>query len=158
MKNKAKHWYDDDFNEAVETANILKDIKKLQDIQDKNDRDIKKRQKQLIKIQRASQQPQIKKPRVYNNGIPPKYRSYINRANKKQIEFSLSMDEFNIITAANCTYCGSAGGGIDRINSKMGYTIENSTPCCKMCNLMKYTHSQEDFISQIKKIHRFLNL
>jgi len=42
--------------------------------------------------------------------------------------------------------------GIDRIDSSVGYTIENCVPCCSMCNLMKLDYSPEQFLNQVKKI------
>ena len=47
--------------------------------------------------------------------------------------------------------------GIDRYDSKLGYTIENSVPCCKNCNRAKSDLSFEDFKLHIKKIYEWLH-
>ena len=53
-----------------------------------------------------------------------------------------------------CTYCGEVLQkiGIDRADNELGYTIENSVPCCTICNLMKRTLPKEVFIAQCEKI------
>jgi hypothetical protein len=98
-----------------------------------------------------------------------KYLSYKTRAknHKKKIKFLLSKNEFRRIILMNCHYCNSKpvyahthrsyngeflSNGIDRINSAIGYTIENCVPCCPRCNLMKNNLSYEDFINHIKRI------
>lgn len=43
--------------------------------------------------------------------------------------------------------------GIDRINSNIGYIIDNCRPCCKTCNFMKGELSAEDFLTQVSKIN-----
>ena len=48
----------------------------------------------------------------------------------------------------NITY-----SGIDRIDSKEGYNINNCVPCCKICNMMKNNLSIDMFLSKIKQIH-----
>jgi hypothetical protein len=93
----------------------------------------------------------------YMPHLPKHFRSYIMRANKKGIEFNITLVYFNELMAANCVYCGASGRiSLDRINSKEGYTIENIQPCCITCNMMKYTYSHEAFISHIRRIYRHL--
>lgn len=42
--------------------------------------------------------------------------------------------------------------GIDRINNKIGYEIENCVSCCSLCNWMKREFDKEIFLSHIKSI------
>lgn len=89
----------------------------------------------------------------YSSKLDPKYKSYLMRANKKQISMELSEDEFKSIISGNCYYCGSSYKiGIDRVNSLDGYLIDNVVPCCTKCNMMKYINTQEEFISHIRRI------
>lgn len=93
--------------------------------------------------------------------------SYVKRARKKEIAFSLSETKFRELTSSDCHYCGkppemlmqNRGGtgsyvynSIDRLNPSKGYTDENSVPCCKICNYMKWTLTERDFISHVKLI------
>jgi hypothetical protein len=88
------------------------------------------------------------------------FRDYQNRAKRKGIEFSLTIEEFAEITKQRCVYCGveprnecrmewGAGtyfyNGIDRIDNAIGYTQDNVAPCCAICNYAKKTSSVEDF-------------
>jgi hypothetical protein len=91
-----------------------------------------------------------------NTAEPKQYKSYRLRANAKRIKFELSQEEFFSLIEMDCTYCGGVGGGIDRKDSKIGYTKENSVPCCWKCNNMKYTHSIDNFIKHVKKIYNFI--
>lgn len=90
--------------------------------------------------------------RIKRRSEPVAYRNYRNSADRRRIEFNLSIEVFNELANSNCTYCGGKGGGVDRLNSKIGYIIENSVSCCGKCNMMKHTHSVEDFINQVNKI------
>ena len=45
--------------------------------------------------------------------------------------------------------------GIDRVNSDIGYTKENSVTCCKYCNFAKHTMSEDDFYKWIRKVYEF---
>lgn len=86
---------------------------------------------------------------------------YKKRARKKQIEFALSDARFRSLTSLDCQYCGAppamiirnkSGSGqyiynsIDRRDPSQGYTKNNSTPCCKVCNYMKWTLSEKEFL------------
>lgn len=42
--------------------------------------------------------------------------------------------------------------GLDRIDSKKGYTLENILPCCTRCNIIKHTASIDEFFSHIERI------
>ncbi len=94
---------------------------------------------------------------AYKQILPKRYREYLNRANKKGLPFELTIDEFNHVLSLDCVYCGSSSRmTIDRIDSKCGYTIDNSQPCCFLCNIMKYTHSEHEFLRQITKIYKHI--
>ena len=84
--------------------------------------------------------------------IKTTFTSYLKRAEQKNISFELSLEEFTLIRNAMCTYCGGTGGTIDRIDSSIGYTIKNSAPCCRTCNTMKCTLSEDDFKIHIMQI------
>lgn len=94
--------------------------------------------------------------RKFPKGTPHNFKQYITRAEDKNLDFDFNIEEFNQFISKACTYCGAIpANGIDRIDSKIGYTISNSTPCCKYCNNMKYIHSTEFFLNHIKSIYDF---
>ena len=54
-----------------------------------------------------------------------------------------------------CAYCGCDNcNGIDRVDSKLGYTIGNTVPCCAICNKMKNNFTLEVFKDKISKIYK----
>jgi hypothetical protein len=59
---------------------------------------------------------------------------------------------------APCTYCGYAPGatkgGIDRVDSKGGYTPDNVAPCCWPCNLMKNSMRLDLWLAHLRRIVR----
>lgn len=72
----------------------------------------------------------------------------------RDIKFNLTYEEFITFWQKPCYYCGSEIEtiGIDRVDNKKDYDMENLIPCCWICNRMKSDLSQEDFISHCKKI------
>ena len=91
----------------------------------------------------------------YNSTPSGEYRIYKNVATRKGKEFLLSLEDFSQIKTKSCIYCGEdkERRGIDRIDNSLGYTRENSAPCCQICNYMKKNYSVEKFISHVKKIY-----
>lgn len=47
---------------------------------------------------------------------------------------------------------GLAFNGIDRVDSKSNYTVDNVVPCCKFCNIAKQNYKVEDFLNWAKRI------
>lgn len=104
------------------------------------------------------------------------YLKYKNLAKRRGISFSLLKEDFIRMIYDNCTYCGSAPtghtiahrkhlddvkivhNGVDRIDSSLGYSKDNCTPCCKNCNWAKLELSLEDFKEHILRIATHMNL
>ena len=104
--------------------------------------------------------------------------SHIKRRNKQlgHIE-CMPLSTFAKLIKSPCRYCGIGSSkeiedrlneskskkrmsdhilkcnGIDRINSDLGYTVDNSTPCCKLCNFAKHTMTEVDFYSWVKRVY-----
>ena len=63
--------------------------------------------------------------------------------------------ESRIVTDDNAQLHWIKANGIDRLNSIIGYTIENCVPCCEKCNLMKSNYSENEFLDHIERIRNF---
>ena len=128
----------------------------------------KKRSLEGFNKQRGVARPQMQKP----NGesiLNIQLALYKKGAKERKLDFNLSKEEFRALVALNCTYCGEPPrllkkkdclttrymNGIDRVDSSLGYTLENCVPCCKTCNYMKLDMSRSDFIFHLKKVLRF---
>ena len=42
---------------------------------------------------------------------------------------------------------------LDRLDSALGYTIDNVVPCCKICNFAKNTMSVEEFRAWLSRVY-----
>lgn len=100
------------------------------------------------------------------------YSVYKHNALKRDLEYSLTIEDFKRLTSLNCYYCNDAPkyahngvtcstpyiyNGIDRVNNSIGYTLDNSIPCCRTCNWMKRTQLQSDFIEKCAAITKNMN-
>lgn len=96
------------------------------------------------------------------------YRMYKKGANRRNHQFSLSLEEFKFITSQNCFYCGESPSqvikdknshgeyiynGIDRLDSNHGYFVENCVPCCIACNIAKHDFDYSYFKQHIKNMY-----
>lgn len=92
--------------------------------------------------------------------------SYKIGARKRNVDFSLSKEEFSNLISKNCYYCGSIPAsiykkstgnliynGIDRIDNNLGYSLNNVVTCCVTCNYAKNKLTQSKFFEMIKNIY-----
>lgn len=91
---------------------------------------------------------------------------YKRNAQTRNLEWSLSKDQFNKLVQDSCFYCNinaedlweTASGssfvrsGIDRFDNSKGYTIENCVSCCKICNRAKGSMPGEMFLKWITRL------
>lgn len=99
------------------------------------------------------------------------YKQYIRSAKISGRDFYLSKEEFKEITSKNCYYCGQLPkqcvystrvksnfygnyvyNGIDRIDNSIGYIYNNCQPCCGICNRMKSSMNNTEFLNHIKRL------
>jgi uncharacterized protein YdaU (DUF1376 family) len=100
------------------------------------------------------------------------FNIYRLRAKHRKQDFDLTKEEFFKIINSNCHYCNTSPillrfndrkteksllNGVDRVDSLLGYTTENTVPCCTTCNRMKLDHTTSDFLNHIQKITKFQN-
>lgn len=100
------------------------------------------------------------------------FGTYRYNAKKKGLEFDLTIEIFKELVSKNCIYCDAAPvvrnkklkkgrigqlpcNGVDRKNNSIGYTIDNSAPCCPKCNMMKKDLKYDEFLIHIGKINDF---
>lgn len=84
-------------------------------------------------------------------GLNKLFSVYKTKAKDRNHSFSLNISEFKEITSKNCIYCGDIPrhysltnehsrylyNGIDRMDNKIGYELNNVVPCCVLCNYAK---------------------
>lgn len=80
------------------------------------------------------------------------FYDYKHHAEKRNIPFNLSFNDFKKLILQPCCYCKSPPNklnGVDRKDNSKGYTKDNSVACCKYCNFAKYTLSEKEFAEKI---------
>lgn len=119
--------------------------------------------------------------RLFHRVLKRVWRIYAHNATDRGREFSLTWDQFVLLVAQPCYYCGAidrrslicTGGkhlhgrksaelppedqfvsinGLDRKDSGRGYTVDNCVPCCKWCNYGKSTQHHDEFLARCKRI------
>ena len=93
------------------------------------------------------------------------YNRYKFKAEQKSLIFNLSLEQFKIITSQDCHYCKVKPSqkaknnniiyiynGIDRKDNNIGYELNNSLPCCKVCNRAKNSMTYIEFIEYLDRI------
>lgn len=102
-----------------------------------------------------------------------RFKEYQQSAKVRNLEWSLTFEQFCDLISKNCVYCNSKPenhfrsigqkktisegvmNGIDRVDSSKGYTIDNCVSCCSKCNYMKNDLSKDTFLDHITKIYLF---
>lgn len=91
-----------------------------------------------------------------------RYNTYKARAlNKLRVLFELTPAQFAEIIAQKCYLCGRENttthkNGIDRIDNRTGYVMDNCAPCCGRCNIFKRDIENFNiFIALLEQIHSF---
>jgi hypothetical protein len=94
---------------------------------------------------------------IYRQKLEGKFSSIKNGARRRNYSFKLTIEQFQHIIEQPCTYCGESEKkiGVDRVDNTQGYTVENSAPCCKICNMMKKDMTLENFLTHAQKIADF---
>lgn len=92
-----------------------------------------------------------------DRGIFMRYKGDCKRRGRltRGIEMRLSLEQFSEIINKPCYYCGIENcRGVDRVDSEDHYSLENSRPCCRVCNGMKSNRTETQFFEHIKQIIR----
>lgn len=87
------------------------------------------------------------------------YYAYTKAAEELNHEWQLSCEQFEHLIKQPCHYCGDLPlrklHDVDRVDNSVGYLSANCVTCCKMCNMMKYRYTTQEFIEHCKLIVRY---
>ena len=116
---------------------------------------------------------EVRKARLKPNNfgvIHQIYSGYIRHAKTLGCIFDIPEADFTSLIQKTCCYCGSCStnikktsscklgfkyNGIDRIDPKLGYTLDNVVSCCKDCNFAKKNMTKNEFLSWIERVYLF---
>lgn len=114
-------------------------------------------------------------------GFKKLYRRYKQAASHRQLEFTLTEEDFRLLTSSRCFYCGCEPSqnsdladvrdismeriefgrytynGVDRVNPDHDYTNDNCVACCAVCNRMKSDMSLLEFRDHIRMVDINMN-
>jgi rfaE bifunctional protein nucleotidyltransferase chain/domain len=92
---------------------------------------------------------------------------YIQNSKRRGLTFELTPEHFKELISKNCSYCGclpfqvfkkhqltKVFNGIDRIDNSIGYIPNNVKTCCGVCNRMKGSLSENDFLTSISRLSK----
>ena len=105
------------------------------------------------------------------------YRKTRVGAAGRGLQFALTFDEWAAIVAGACYLCGDSPrersivtsryqaqdrrythstsvNGVDRRDNSKGYTPDNCSPCCDICNRLKHAHALPVLLAHLEKIVR----
>ena len=104
-----------------------------------------------------------------DTGLKETYRSYKSNANKRGIQFELTLEDARDLFSKDCHYCGRKPSsmyiksyypfiynGIDRKINSLGYLKENCVTCCGICNRSKVDLDYDVFLHMIEVIYNRL--
>jgi hypothetical protein len=113
----------------------------------------------ILKIKEHNQKDEVKKRNSLQQhnrqqSLRGKYKEYKFSSKKRNIEFNLTLEQFETFLNKPCEYCGDIMDkiGIDRVDNTKGYTMENCVPCHEKCNKIKNKHDKKFFILKCIKI------
>jgi hypothetical protein len=84
---------------------------------------------------------------------------YKRQSVDRGIKWTITDNHFYSLIRGLCYYCGHQPtamqqfNGVDRFEESLGYTPQNSVPCCEKCAVMKLELSTEELSTQVKHIH-----
>lgn len=100
------------------------------------------------------------------------YLHYRGQAQMRGLLWKLTKEEAKRLFTSSCFYCGAAPSqviyrkrangsftynGIDRVDNKQGYSIENCVACCGQCNRAKTDMSINEFKNWVDNVyHQFV--
>lgn len=115
----------------------------------------------------ASEIVKIRNRGSRKNSWEVELNNHIAHSIERGIHSELTIEEFTKLSQADCYYCGMQPlqscksailrenlvkkNGIDRIDSKLGYTIGNCVSCCADCNLSKLDKDLQSFYESTKR-------
>lgn len=132
-----------------------------------------KAEKMQMEVEKVRNSEYYEKMGLNQMGLRKKvFGEYIRNAANRGIPMNLKFEEFNALINQDCYYCGQKPyvheglisranksepmlkhNGIDRIDSSIGYEVDNCVPCCFRCNRAKDIMTTEEFLSHVSNIY-----
>ena len=94
------------------------------------------------------------------HSIEKRLKLLVQSAKKRGISVNLNSYYYKRLLEIGCIFCGQelfdqGGYCLDRHDNTKGYTEDNVSPCCKICNQAKGQLTHVEYFNWIKKSYRF---
>jgi hypothetical protein len=123
-----------------------------------------------------SEGPRIEDPRArrvsQSAWVNRIYRTYRHNALRLGRDFTLTREDVSRLVMQCCAYCGASSmntshealvatataatsfayNGMDRVDSRRGYTLDNVVSCCRVCNFAKGKMHGSDFLAWVQRV------
>ena len=89
---------------------------------------------------------------------PNRQYAYLKgKCRRNGVELSLTLEQYIELRKMPCHYCGHklplTGYCLDRKDGTIGYSVDNTVPCCTICNFTKHSiWSYEEYIEIAKVV------
>lgn len=84
--------------------------------------------------------------------IGNRFRMNISVAARRGKSWTITIDQYKHLMQMPCHYCGGplpeTAFGLDRLDNKVGYELQNVVPCCTLCNMAR----RDQFTSEEMKL------
>lgn len=93
----------------------------------------------------------------YNRSLMGRWKGAHKGADKRGLDWTMTIDEFDLLTKLSCHYCGDTPArgeyvGVDREKNETGYSWANGLSCCWRCNAGKNDATKEEFVARSKRV------
>lgn len=92
----------------------------------------------------------------YERNLLPRNKlwGYKQGAKSRNLEWTLTDNQFMALWQVPCHYCGEPIDtiGLDRLDNTKGYTPDNVGTCCFTCNRMKGNMTTDEWLAHIRKV------
>lgn len=85
-----------------------------------------------------------------------RYKQCVKMAIVRSIDWQIDIKDFERLAHSACFYCDAPAPkglhGVDRLDPKLPYTLDNVQPCCTPCNVSKARRNFPEFLEMCIKI------
>ena len=88
----------------------------------------------------------LKRNKSRSYSVPNRFSQAKAEAKRRNIGWNINLEDYTELIKQPCYYCGSqnesTGVGLDRVSNdkNIGYSKENTLPCCGVCNQIRGQH------------------
>ena len=118
-------------------------------------RDYYQKHKERYRNQQKKYASEKYKERRKQRNASPKHKLFVYKrgAERKGRSWELTDEQFFALLKEDCRYCGKKNAnGVDRYYNSEGYEVENSIPCCALCNHIKCNYDWEEIRQHMCKV------